>query len=66
MPESLRESIAADFRKVAETDPIIEKRLTDTGQIMSLRGPADFAKNISEQSSQLGAIAKTLGLKAAQ
>jgi tripartite-type tricarboxylate transporter receptor subunit TctC len=66
MPEGLRESIAADFRKVAETDPIIEKRLTDTGQIMSLRGPAEFAKNISEQNNQLAAIAKTLGLKAAR
>src|SRR6516162_1065822 len=31
-----RESIAADFQKIAE-DPIIDKRLGDTGQIMSAR-----------------------------
>jgi tripartite-type tricarboxylate transporter receptor subunit TctC len=66
MPDSLREAIAADFRKVAEDDPIIAKRLTDTGQIMVLHGPTGFAKSVQEQNEQLAAIAKTLGLKAAQ
>ena len=66
MPENLRENIAADFRKIAEEDPVIAKRLADTGQIMSLRGPAEFANSVHEQSDQLAAIAKTLGLKATQ
>lgn len=66
MPDALRESIAADFRKIAEDDPVIAKRLADTGQIMVLHGPAGFAKSVQEQNDQLGAIAKTLGLKAAQ
>jgi len=66
MPQNLRESIAADFRAVAENDPVIAKRLSDTGQIMTVRGPDEFAKNIAEQNEQLAAIAKTLGLKTAQ
>jgi tripartite-type tricarboxylate transporter receptor subunit TctC len=63
MPRELRESIAADFRKVAEDDPLIAKRLADTGQIMAIRGPADFAASVQEQNDQLATIAKTLGLK---
>jgi tripartite-type tricarboxylate transporter receptor subunit TctC len=66
MPAALRESIAADFRGVAESDPVIKKRLSDTGQIMLIRGPAEFDKSIKEQNDQLAAIAKILGLKAAQ
>ena len=65
MPEALRERIAADFRDVAANDPVIGKRLADTGQIMTLRGSADFAKNIKEQNEQLAGIAKILGLKSA-
>src|SRR5271169_1182211 len=63
MADSLRESIAADIRDVAEKDPIIAKRLVDTGQIMTLRGPKEFAVSIKEQNDQLAGIAKTLGLK---
>ena len=66
MPDALRERIAADFRDVAANDPVIGKRLADTGQIMTLRGPADFAKNIKEQNNQLAGIAKILGLMSAQ
>jgi len=65
MPEPLRESIAADFKKVTE-DPIIAKRLGDTGQIMSVRSPAEFAKSVEEQRDKLAALAKVLGVKAAQ
>jgi len=64
MPEALRQSIAADFRTVAEQDPIIGRRLADTGQIMTVRGPAQFAASIKEQNAQLADIAKILGLKA--
>ncbi|MGA7787939.1 MAG: tripartite tricarboxylate transporter substrate binding protein [Xanthobacteraceae bacterium] len=66
MPAALRERIAADFLDVAAHDPVIAKRLADTGQIMTLRGPADFAKNIAEQNEQLAGIANILGLKTAQ
>jgi tripartite-type tricarboxylate transporter receptor subunit TctC len=65
MPASVREKIAADFRKVADEDPIIAKRLADTGQIMSIQGPADFAKGVQEQRDKLADLAKVLGLKAA-
>jgi tripartite-type tricarboxylate transporter receptor subunit TctC len=66
MPDSERESIAADFRDIAEHDPIIGQRLTATGQIMTLLRPAEFAANIKEQNDQLAGIAKTLGLKLPQ
>jgi tripartite-type tricarboxylate transporter receptor subunit TctC len=66
MPQSLRERIARDLREIAESDPVIGKRLADTGQIMTLRGPAEFAGSIEEQRRQLGALARTLGLKGAQ
>jgi tripartite-type tricarboxylate transporter receptor subunit TctC len=66
MPEKLRESIARDFRTIAETDPVINQRLIDTGQIMTLRGPKEFATNIDEQNRQLGKFAKLLGLKVPQ
>ena len=63
MPPELRGNIAGELRKIAEDDPIIGQRLADTGQIMTLRGPADFARSVAEQNDQLAAIAKTLGLK---
>jgi tripartite-type tricarboxylate transporter receptor subunit TctC len=63
MPQAERESIAADFRDIAAHDPIIRQRLVDTGQIMTLLRPAEFAANIKEQNDQLAAIARTLDLK---
>jgi tripartite-type tricarboxylate transporter receptor subunit TctC len=66
MSNEVRESIAADFRKVAAADPVIASRLGATGQIMTLRGPAEFAASIDEQNEKLAAFAETLGLKAAQ
>ncbi len=63
MPLPEREAIAADFRDVAEHDPIIGQRLADTAQIMNMLGPAEFGANIKEQNDQLASIAKTLGLK---
>ena len=65
MPPELRGNIAGELRKIAEDDPIIGQRLADTGQIMTLRGPADFARSVAEQNDQLAAIAKILGLKGA-
>jgi tripartite-type tricarboxylate transporter receptor subunit TctC len=66
MPEAEREAIAADFRDIAEHDPIIRQRLVDTGQIMNMLRPADFGANIKEQNDQLARIAKTLGFKTGQ
>jgi tripartite-type tricarboxylate transporter receptor subunit TctC len=66
MPAALRESIAGELRKITEDDPIIGQRLADTGQIMTLRGPAAFARSVAEQNDQLGAIAKILGLSGAK
>jgi tripartite-type tricarboxylate transporter receptor subunit TctC len=63
MPDAERESVAADFRDIAEHDPIIRQRLVDTGQIMNMLRPAEFAANIKEQNDQLAAIARSLGLK---
>lgn len=65
MPEKVRESIAADFRKVADGDPVIAARLGNTGQILTIEGPSEFAKNVRQQRDRLAALAKTLGLKAA-
>jgi tripartite-type tricarboxylate transporter receptor subunit TctC len=65
MPEALRKSIAADFRAVS-TDPVIAERLASFGTIMHIRGPADFAVAVEEQRDRLAALAKTLGIKAAQ
>jgi tripartite-type tricarboxylate transporter receptor subunit TctC len=65
MSDKVRESIAADFRKVVESDPIIPKRLSDIGTIMSLRGPAEFAASVDAQRAQLAGLAKILGLKEA-
>jgi tripartite-type tricarboxylate transporter receptor subunit TctC len=65
MADQLRARIAADFQKVAE-DPVIGKRLGDTGQIMSVLGPEQFAARVQEQRDRLAALATALGIKATQ
>ena len=65
MPSTLRESIAADIREVAN-DPIIAQRLADTGQVVSVLGPAEFTAGVQEQRAKLAELARTLGIKAAQ
>ena len=64
-PDQLRVTIAADFIKIAESNPTIAKRLSDIGTIMSILGPVVFTASIDEQRVKLAAIAKTLGIKAA-
>jgi tripartite-type tricarboxylate transporter receptor subunit TctC len=66
MAYKLRESIAADFQKIAEDAPIIAKRLDDTGQILSVLGPAQFGVRVQEQRDKIAELAKMLGVKAAQ
>ena len=66
MPNALRESIAADVQAVVAADPTIATRLAATGQVVDVRGPAEFAAGIKEIRDQLADIAKVLGIKAAQ
>jgi tripartite-type tricarboxylate transporter receptor subunit TctC len=65
MPLAVREQIAADVRAAVESDPGIAQKLAATGQVVDLRGPAQFAVGIKELRDQLASIAKVLGMKAA-
>jgi tripartite-type tricarboxylate transporter receptor subunit TctC len=65
MPNALREGIAADVRAAVAADPTIATRLAATGQIVDIRGPAEFATGIKEMREQLAGIAQALGIKAA-
>jgi tripartite-type tricarboxylate transporter receptor subunit TctC len=66
MPLALRESVAADIQAVVAADPSIAARLAATGQVIDIRGPAEFTTNIKETRDKLAAIAQALGIKAAQ
>ena len=66
MPLAVREQIAADVRAAIASDPSIATKLAATGQVVDLRGPAEFAAGIKELREQLAGIAKVLGMKAAQ
>jgi tripartite-type tricarboxylate transporter receptor subunit TctC len=66
MADQLRESIAADFQKIAQDNPIIAKRLADTGQIMSVVGPAQFGARVQEQRDRIAELARSLGVRPAQ
>jgi tripartite-type tricarboxylate transporter receptor subunit TctC len=47
-------------------DPVIATRLAATGQLVNVRGPAEFAAAIEQQRAKLAEIAKILGIKSAQ
>jgi tripartite-type tricarboxylate transporter receptor subunit TctC len=66
MPLELRERIAADIKDVAAADPQIATRLAATGQILKIRGPAEFGASIAELRAALAAIASAVGMKPAQ
>ena len=66
MPLELRQRIADEVRAVAAADPLIATRLAATGQVVSIRGPAEFAAAIAELRAKLAATAKVLGIKSAQ
>ena len=66
MPDAVREGIAGDISSVVAADPTISARLAATGQVVDVRGPAEFAANIKEQHGKLADIARALGIKAAQ
>jgi len=62
----LRERIASDFQAIAAADSLITTRLGATGQVVDVRGPAEFAAGVEEQRAKLAAIAKILGITPAQ
>ncbi len=66
MPLELRERIADEVRAVAAADPAIATRLAATGQVVVIRGPAEFAAAIAELRAKLAATAKVLGIRSAQ
>jgi tripartite-type tricarboxylate transporter receptor subunit TctC len=66
MSNELRERIAADVAAVAAADPVIGARLKDSGQILNVGGPAEFAAATEEQRAKIEAIAKELGIKPGQ
>ena len=66
MPKELRERIAADIRAVVAADPVIGERLTASGQILNIGGPAEFGQATREQRDKVAAIAKDLGVKPTQ
>ena len=66
MPSELRERIAVILGEVAAADPVIATRLAVTGQIVNVRGPAEFTAAIEQQRAKLAEIAKILGIKSAQ
>jgi tripartite-type tricarboxylate transporter receptor subunit TctC len=66
MPGELRERIAVVLGEVAAADPVIAARLAVTGQIINVRGPAEFAVAIEQQRAKLAETAKILGIKSAQ
>ena len=66
MASAVRESIAADVRAVIAADPTIATRLGATGQIVDVRGPAEFAAGIAQLRKMIAGIAKDLGLEPAQ
>ena len=65
-PDAVRASIAADVKAIVAADPTIATRLEATGQVVDIRGPAEFAAGIKEMRDQLASIAQALGVKAAQ
>jgi tripartite-type tricarboxylate transporter receptor subunit TctC len=64
MPSELRDRIAADVAAVL--DPVISARIEATGQIVHVRGPAEFAAEIEQQRAKLAAVARLLGIKPAE
>jgi len=61
MPLAVRERIANDVKAVVASDPSIAARLLATGQVVSVRPPAEFAAGIKGMQDKLAAIAKATG-----
>ena len=63
MPLTVREQIAADIRAAVESVPEFAAKMNATGQVVDVRGPADFAAAIKELQDQLASIAQQVGIK---
>ena len=61
MDLKLRERIAADVIAVI-ADPEVAARLVGTAQALNPGGPAELAASVDEQTEQVAAIAKSLGM----
>jgi tripartite-type tricarboxylate transporter receptor subunit TctC len=62
MELGLRERIAADVI-AAIIDPELAARLVATAQVLKPGGPAELSHSVAEQTEQIAAIAKTLGIQ---
>lgn len=62
MPLELRRRIAADVIEVGR-DAEIGQRLAATFQVVNPGGPEEFGKAMTDQSAQIAAIAKAIGLE---
>jgi len=62
MSAELRERIGRDVVEVSR-DPVMAERLLRTGQVLNPGGAAEFQASIKQQTDQVAAIAKFLGLK---
>jgi tripartite-type tricarboxylate transporter receptor subunit TctC len=65
LPAEVRERIAADVKAVL-ADPLVVKRLEETGQVINFGGPAEFSASIDKQRVQAAAAGKLLGIKPAE
>ena len=64
MPQAVRDRIAADVKAEA-ADGVIGQRLATTGQIVNIGTGAELAATMDKQKAQVAAVAKALGMKAA-
>ncbi len=62
LSDAARERIAADVKKVS-ADPLVAERLAATAQLNIPGNAAELAASIDEQTAQLAASARLLGLK---
>jgi len=65
MPPALKDKIAADFKAAAE-DGSIADRLKQTGQVINVGGPKEFADAIAEQQANVAAVVKAIDFKPKQ
>jgi len=65
LPAAARDRIGADIKAVSK-DPLVAERLASTAQLNTPGDAAEFAKSIEEQTQQLAASAKLLGMKPRQ
>jgi tripartite-type tricarboxylate transporter receptor subunit TctC len=62
MPEALKEKIAADFAAAA-ADGSIGERLKNTGQVINVGRPKEFAAAIEEQRANIARVAQAINFK---